>query len=93
MLVQAQAGEAQAARGFWGAQAKKSRKLLVPAGGEQHRQQVGLKEVLEERKISYMMLIVLLIMILRLLWQRLLRHGLFTLFCLLLVTNTRSTCT
>jgi hypothetical protein len=49
MLVLAQGGEAQAARGFWGgAHTKIRRKLLLAAGGEQHRQQVGLKEGLED---------------------------------------------
>ncbi len=42
MLVQAQGVEAQAARSFCGGPGKKSRKLLVLAGGEQHSQQVSL---------------------------------------------------
>jgi hypothetical protein len=60
MLVQAQAGEAQAARGFWAGPGRKSRKLLVQAGRQQDRQQGAssrAEEGLEERKISSSMLV------------------------------------
>lgn len=51
MLVQAHAGRAQAAKGFWDRPRKKSQKLLVPAGGGQHRQPVSLREGFRSKKI------------------------------------------
>ncbi len=44
MLVQAPVGEPQAARGLWASLVIKELKMLVAAGGEQQRQQVGVRE-------------------------------------------------